>query len=146
MDSSDVDEEDHFMNDEQHVIPPAPMVRLPQIPPQQVATRRQKYAKPVLTRYTVQPMPVTPRPGSISYPPFETRLPDTPPVTLQNSPAARTFFHRNSSNAVSPSILYIPPQIRRKEPGLGESLLGCTLLLVIAILVLVLLYYLSSAG
>src|SRR5258706_14201909 len=139
IDSSDVDEEDHFMNDEQHVIPPAPMVRLPQIPPQQVATRRQKYAKPVLTRYTVQPMPVTPRPGSISYPPFETRQPDTPPVTFQSSPAGRTFFHRNSSNAVSSSILYISLHNKSKEPGLGETLLGWTLLLVIANLVLVLL-------
>jgi hypothetical protein len=50
INSSDVDEEDHFMNDEQHVIPPAPMVRLPQIPPQQVATRRQKYACDTATR------------------------------------------------------------------------------------------------
>ncbi len=82
MDCSDVDEEDHFMYDEQPVLPPAPMVRLPQIPPQQVATRRQKYAKPLLRRYTLPPIPVTPRPGSLPYPPFETRLPDTPPIAI----------------------------------------------------------------
>jgi hypothetical protein len=144
MDSSDVDEEDHFMYDEQPVIPPAPMIRLPQLPPHQVATRRQTYAKPVLTRYTVKAIPVTPRPGSVHFPPFETRLPDTPPVALRSFPAARTISPSNSSNAVNPAILYIPRETRRKEPGMGESLMGCALLLAIAIVLLVLLYYLSS--
>ncbi|HZU68159.1 MAG TPA: hypothetical protein VFA09_12860 [Ktedonobacteraceae bacterium] len=134
------------MNNEQPVFPPAPMVRLPQIPPQQVATRRQKYARPVLTRYTVQPMPVTPRPGLLPYSPFQTRLPDTPPVASLSSPATRTLSPRNTGTTLSPRMLYIPRTTRHREPGLGESLMGCALLLLIAIVVLVLLYYLSSPG
>jgi hypothetical protein len=135
------------MYDEQPVFPPAPMIRLPQLPPHQVATKRQTYAKPVLTRYTVKTIPVTPRPGSFQYPPFETRLPDTPPVALRSFPAARTTSPtlppRNSSCAANRAILYIPRETRRKEPGMGESLMGCALLLAIAIVLLVLLYYFS---
>ncbi|HLH63130.1 MAG TPA: hypothetical protein VKV20_15725 [Ktedonobacteraceae bacterium] len=133
------------MYNEQPVLPPAPIVRLPQIPPQQVVTKRQKYARPVLTRYTVPPLPVTPRPG-LAYPPFETRLPDTPPIASLSSPATRTLSAGNTSNALSPRLLYIPRAATSREPGLGESLMGCALLLLIAAVVLVLLYYLSSPG
>lgn len=134
------------MYEEQPVFPPALMVRLPQLPPQQVATKRQKYAKPVLTRYTVQSIPVTPRPGFLPYPPFETRLPDTPPIASLSIPSSQIHSPMNTTHSVSPGMLYIPRTTRRRELGIGESLVGCALLLLIATVVLVLLYYLSSAG
>ena len=154
------------MNEEQPIILPPAKLRLPQIPPQQAEEARRRYLpaaipQPVSWQNAQQPpiartpeysfpdeqhttwqgTPRTPMPQFFST--IGAQPPQTPPITLQQKIYTRAPHPRYQSISGRPILRYIPSKAKQKEPGLGESLLGCGVLLVIGILILALLYYLS---
>lgn len=137
-------EEESFMKKKQPFIVSPPGVHLPQLPPQQLVARRQQYPSPPLQQNIIRRPP--------NYPPhtpmphqrtgIDTRLPDTPPIILHYH-SSRSPFPRQLIIPAPPIRTSIPRKAAYKEPDLRESLVGCAVLLVIAILTLILLYYLS---
>ncbi len=121
---------------------PLKKLRLPQVPPREVEAGRQKYVSPTIKqRFT---LPQTPRPGVGLPVPIEARLPDTPPVVLRHRPHMRTLYGGAGAARHLP-MRYIPHKAKRNETGVGETLLGCGILIVLGVLVLIALYYLSSS-
>ena len=85
------------------------------------------------------PLPETPRPFPLSS--------DTGQfTTIQKTP---TNVFRPVARMSMPSALphslagYTPSSVRRPDPGVAETLLGCATLFIVAILVLTILYYLA---
>lgn len=127
-------------------IPPS-IIRLPQIPPAEVSLKRRGQLNP-LNRDHQPSIPgqvnVTPKPGQ----PWTIgeSLPATPPAALPRQAPARTPYPHSLSTPGYPRAgKYATGKTRRKEPGTGELLLGCGVLLAAGLLVVVLLYYLSAA-
>ena len=138
-------------DDQQPIIVP-PIVRIPQVSPQVAARKRWVYIPPDIRRDTISQQ-------SPSYPSYTYFLPQTPRsfplygATDQLSPVddmMRNVSPHTSSMGI-PSTDAIPRSLsgyytiseRRAGPGIGETLMGCASLLVLAIVVLVLLYFLS---
>ena len=121
---------------------PSKRLRLPQVPPRIVEATRQKYVSPVIKqRFT---LPQTPRPGTRLPIPIETRLPDTPPLVPRYRPHMRSPYAGAGAARHLP-LRYIPHKAERKETSVSEALLGCSVLIVLGILVLIVLYYVSSS-
>lgn len=99
-----------------------PMVRIPQIPPWQVANKRRAYGAL---------MSETPRPQLFAI---------TPLSPCADEPVAQT---RCIVRASSAPPYRIPAEWRRNaEPAVGETLLGCAVLLLIAVFALMVMYFL----
>jgi len=154
------------MNEEQPIILPPAKLRLPQIPPQQAEEARRRHLPAKIQQpvsWQNAPQPPIPQTPEYSFPDeqhttwqgisrtpmpqfFSTigpQPPQTPPITLQQKIYTRAPHPRYQSIPGRPILRYIPHKAKQKEPGLGESLLGCGVLLAILIVVLALLYYLS---
>jgi|GEM_PF-4336541 len=140
-----------------------PMARIPQIPPQQVAGNRRVYVAPKIvqpsTLRSTAPRQRKPAPGYYT-PQFVSParqhwaaqpepLPETPRPRLlvlnplspaAGEPSAQTRFV--VSRPRTPPYR-IPSEWRREaEPGISETLLGCAILLLIAIFALAIAYFL----
>lgn len=177
-----------------------PKVRVPQVPPQQVAGIRRLYIPPTFKQVSTSLYRPASRPETQSrceyvapalkgppvhrYPAIERQISPAPhrlitpairlPANLQKPPewqeVPQTPGLLSFSNEIrqwspitemqpsipkSPSQMQIPvtpaysipgyfaTRFKREEPGLGETLLGCGMLLLMAVIVLGLLYYLA---
>jgi len=157
-------EEDYYMEQEQsQPIFMPPMARIPQIPPQQVAGNRRVYGAlktsqfasprysaplrytlisrqypapplyPVAQHWEAQPAPLpeTPRPQLFAITPLSPCADEPSAQTGSIVGASRTPPYR------------IPGEWRREaEPGISETLLGCAILLLIAVFALIVTYFL----
>ena len=153
-----------------------PRVRIPQIPPQDIAQRRRGYFIPSPYRQSATPLQYSPlappyRPNRLIYIPAEIRhvevteqlpwlthpMPETPrpfPIlsnTGQLSPIRKTsanFFQHTASIKIPTSVPvslvgYSPSSVKRRDPGVGETLMGCATLFLVGIILLAILYYIA---
>jgi len=72
--------------------------------------------------------------------------PHTSPPAGQHYAPTRFFYVRPFNKPRDEPRQRHPHKALSERPGVGETLLGCGMLLVIGILMLMLLYYLSAAG
>lgn len=111
-----------------------PMARIPQIPPWQVAGNRRVYGTP----------PETPRPQLFA---------PTPLSPCAGEPTAQTDSICRGGGLLRPPVSFAPPARtppycipgewrRDAEPGIGETLLGCAVLLLIVVFALIVGYFL----
>lgn len=146
--------------DESHIVPP--VARVPQVPPRYVTTQRCVYVVPSATKILLpDQLPQTPMPGQPTrqqrtcvasaghQPQMDALLPQTP------MPSANVFtseIYDISLPAQPKNFPSRPPvtiagsrstQEGQSEYGIGETLLGCGMLIAIGIIALVLLYYIS---
>src|SRR5437660_9738322 len=104
-----------------NIVPP--MVRIPQVPPRQVAGNRRVYIPPTFRRVTT---PV--------YRPVQQGVPETPGLlSLQMSPIQeiqpdiliRTSHMEIPVTPPCSMPRYLASEEKRQEPGMAETLLGC---------------------
>jgi hypothetical protein len=116
------------LSPEEHdvVIALPPLIKLPSNPPKMLweqqgldTPRSLSLVKRPAQLSTSKDMPRDFSPGTAR----SRGIPDTPPYSIPG---------------------YFPARSNGQEPGVGETLLGCAVLLVVSIIVLILLYYLSS--
>ena len=121
-----------------------PLLRLPQVPPLKVPTRRQTQfiVPPSPARYTEQ-VPVTP-PLALDNDLFMP-VPVTPPLISQPQRWVRVPYLVNQSITGVPVRSFVPTVRRSRDVGNGEFLLGCALLIVLGLIAFGLLVWVSSA-
>lgn len=119
------------------------MMRLPQVPPLKVPTRRQAQCIVSPPACYEGRVPVTPpiAPENDLFMP----LPVTPPVASQQRALVRIPYPANRSITRIPVKGFISTGKRSREVGNGEFLLGCAFLFMTGLLALGLLTWLSSA-
>jgi len=131
------------MNNIQPFITPPLKAQLPQTPPEQAPVQHYVYIA------TIQRYPVLQQDTStlLSQPPSMVPRwpPHTPPVAEQGHTPARLFYIWPLNTPRYAARQHRPHKAISEEPGVGETLLGCGMLLVAGILMLMLLYYLSAA-
>jgi len=115
--------------------PPYRPNRLVYIPPE-IRHVQVTEQSPWLTR----PMPETPRP----FPLFSNTGQFSP---IQETPM-NVFLHTSpvGMSATFPKSLvgYSPSSVKRREPGVGETLMGCATLFLVGIILLAILYYIAA--
>jgi hypothetical protein len=102
----------------------APAIRLP-AKPQKPPAGQQAPQKPGLLSFanaTVQRSPITATQHELPITPPQMRIPVTPPCSIPG---------------------YYTTRYKSQEPRMGETLLGCAMLLLVGIIVLIILYYLA---
>src|SRR5207247_6367860 len=111
--------------------------------PQQAPVQQYVYIA-TIQRYPVSQQGIQtslPQPPSIS-----PRLPPHMfPAAGQRHISTRSFYIRPPNMPRYAAQQHRPDKARSEGPGVGETLLGCGMLLVVGILMLMLLYYLSAA-
>ncbi len=108
----------------------------PQVSPRR-GSRHQHGAlsQPLKLRPKVQQLPETPIPMSIAEIPTQ----PMPSIAIPPGMPVKTAYPGH----IRRTRRYAPSRVRRKDPGVGETLMGCGILMVIGILGLLLLYYLA---
>jgi hypothetical protein len=131
------------MNNIQPFITPPLKAQLPQTPPEQAPVQQYVYIA------TIQRFPVSEQGKSTPLPQPPSMVPrwppHTPPVAEQGHTPARLFYIWPLNMPRYEARQQHPHKARSEGPGVGETLLGCGMLLVAGILMLMLLYYLSAA-
>ena len=114
----------------------------PITPPQQIPVQQYVYIA------TIQRYPVPQQGIQISLPEVPSISPGLPPHTSpaagQHHALARIFYILPLNMSLYAARQHRPPKAMSEGPGVGETLLGCGMLLMVGILVLMVLYYLSA--
>lgn len=87
------------------------------------------------------PLNIPPMPGSLNY--NHQLCPPTPISGMQSHIVRQATMTRFPKTPPCSIPGYFPRASREREPGIGETLLGCGILMLIGIALLVILYYLT---
>jgi hypothetical protein len=129
--------------------------RSAQVHPSRAMVERKVYTPPKLTRQGPISMPIpTPAPTPI---PQMIEAPRTPiPLIVQVSPVTEKILYQYQYPLAVPKLQSIPrtppcsipgyytSKVDREEPGVGEMLLGCGILLALAVAVITVLFFLAT--
>ena len=96
--------------------------------------------QPVKWKPIVPQLPETPIPLSIA------EIPTQPMPSIVITPGMPVRTPYPGRTPIRRTRRYVPSRARPKEPGVGETLMGCGMLMVIGILGLLLLYYLAMGA
>ena len=124
------------MQDNRPVHPPAPMLRIPQLTAQQLAERRERQASPVSrqsqpARVQRQEFPWIPRTSPLPEEPYW----GAPPFL---TPRASLYISQAEFGRQRPASPF-------QEPRVNQLFLNCTLLVIMALLTILILYFLSTS-
>ncbi len=119
------------------------MAQLPQTPPEQAPVQQYVYIA------TIQRYPMSQQGIQTALPQPPSMAPELPPHLFpaagQRHTPARLFYIRPLNMPRYAARQHHPHKAMSNGPGVGETLLGCGMLLIVGILMLMLLYYLSAA-